>query len=326
MSNCYLKEVTKRLPRRIKTNDGYGALGLISSLYGVSPRLKPRCNWVHGWQPEYATVHPENIIGTESNWSKYQGINGKWVLVSRFDQEVALRKKFKIKVKAVGLPIVYYKPKHEEIFPLKGSRLYMPTHNYGIFSNSIDAFLSGIYEKNEISCVMLSGADLRSGHYQKYEKKIHFIEGVDFSDSNAFEILEVIFRSFEVVEFGNFSSGIVYCSLFGAKPVVSQNYISNEVSNKWDIPEGYLEKIKDYIFMISRENIIQQYPFLDENYSKTFNYKEWAMFEMGFNCKVKIKDLAWMMGIVEPYYSIDLIQSCIRPKMSKMVRKMVAWK
>jgi FkbM family methyltransferase len=290
------------MPITYHNSEFYGASAVAAQYCGFQlPPRAPCGYWMHAWGPKQWLEFDSPIL--------YFGpvdVKGKtdYHWVGRLDEQNLLHRHGYKHAKAIGLPIVYVRPKRIERRP--GSLLVMPAHS------SEDTTSEWRFEEyaDEIARIRSSFSEvwvcvhpscLEHGYWVESFKKRGFpvVHGALHLDRNALERLYRLFSSFEYMTTNQLGSHVAYAAYLGAKVSIYGSYANLQDANYNSVTE-FTPYMRQWEWARSESTTRQYYPELFCHPLEAEERIDWGRYEVGFANKVTPAELRalfrWTLG------------------------------
>jgi hypothetical protein len=282
----------------------YGEFEILKSFCDLEKRdlITFENTYQHGWHGADRNYHPEMVIGTNGKESN----NKKRIqLVYRKDQEYFLKRNGFKNVHAIGCPLIYL-PKEIEFPQVKNSVLVVPFHTIPgstdrvdetDFCKSIEKYLS----RFEKVCFLIHRNCLELGLWTKTLDKFgySYVYGAGHNDETSYTRLAKIFSMHEWVVTNYLGSHVPFSAFFGSKICIIEKYHEPKIDkySHTDYEANVTTEILEKELEMAQKNYIQKkYPFLFNNCQSNFDFKVWANFELGLDCKKTPNRLKRILG------------------------------
>ena len=254
----------------------------------------PELVWHHGWIPEVWNKDVDQIIGESGETSELPHLT---YLVSRRDQELALKAASINDAWAVGLPYAYALKMQEANRPprIRNSAVVAPGL-HGSFSPDSPVHVDTEYldflepRLTGFDCVrvMMNCDDIRLKRHQEWERRgFEVMHGGCATDSTSLSRLADTFQRFEVMTTNDFGSHIAYAaaagcrmSICGPRPEVDLVGFSLKDELYRNRPELGLSSALSYQLANNYLNSLG----LNKDVSEAVDAHEWGLFQIGFDC------------------------------------------
>lgn len=282
----------------------YGEFDILRNYCNINLDIVPTytLTYQHGWHGIDKNILPEIIIGTNGRESQDKN---RIQLVYRIDQELFLRNHGFKNAYAIGCPLIYL-PKITHVKRIMKSILVVPMHtapgvsdrvNEFDFCKSIEPYVLGFEKVTFLihkNCVEF-GLWIKNLEELGYS----YIFGAGHNDESTYFRLAEIFSTYEWILSNHLGSHVPFSAFFGAKVCIIDDYHQAKKENYKYTPFslGLDDNCKDILVnLVGKKHIKTTYPFLFNNCSSSFNFKDWANDELGLQCKKTPEDIKKILG------------------------------